>query len=105
MRVKDLNATRDQIRSLREKVAADLGNLSALCASMSDEVSRRYYEELNRSEGKTDGLEEFQAVARLLRRDAQAAAGARAIESDRVKGAEGYDFQEMEEAASEQAVR
>jgi len=102
MRVRDLNATKGEIKKQRDRIAVDLKTLSALCASMRDEVGRRYYEEVNRADGKTDGLEEFQEVQRLLKRDVVAINGAMAIIL-KVQGAEGYDFDEMAEQAEQAA--
>jgi len=97
MRIRDLNATRDEIRKVRDRVAADLKSLAGLCASMEGEIKRRYYEEINRADGKTDGLEEFEAVSRLLKRDLQAVNGALGILTSKVDGASGYDFESMSE--------
>lgn len=97
MRIKELNAARDEIKKVREKAASDLKTLAGLCASMEGEVKRRYYEEINRADGKTDGLEDFVEVSRNLKRDLQAVNAAISIVSSRIHGADGYDFEETEE--------
>lgn len=101
MRVKNLNAAREDIKKLRDKVTADLKALGTLCAAMGDEVNRRYHEEVSRAEGNTDGLEDFLVVARLLKRDQQFVNGALTIVQNKVQGAQGYDFEEMADGAAE----
>jgi hypothetical protein len=101
MRVKNLNKSRDDIVSLRQKISSDLKTLGALCASMGDEIERRYHEEMARSGGDGEGLEDFLTVARILKRDNMAVNGALAIVQGKVQGAAGYDFEEMAEEAAE----
>jgi hypothetical protein len=104
MRVKDLNAARDEIKKLRDKVSADLKSLGVLCATMGDEVNRRYHEEVSQADGSTEGLEDFETVTRILKRDRQAVLGALAIIQNKVQGAQGYNFEEMTEEAAERAA-
>lgn len=97
MRVKNLNSTRDEIKRLRDKITVDLRALVGLCSSMEAEIRRRYYEEINKENGDTDGLESFDEVSRILKKDMQALNGALAIVTSKVNGVLGYDFEEMTE--------
>lgn len=97
MRIRNLNESRDEIARLRDRIAADLKSLGSVCSSMSTEVERRYHEEMARSSGDDEGLEEFQTVARSLKRDRQAVDSALGILMNKVRGASGYDFEETAE--------
>ena len=95
MRVKNLNRIRDDIITLRQKIVNDLKSLGTMCGNMGSEVERRYHEEMARAGGDAEGLEEFQAVARILKKDRVAVNGALAIVQNKVQGATGYDFEEV----------
>ena len=95
MKIKNLNSARDDIKRLRDKVSNDLRSLMGLCMSMQKEIERRYHEEVSLAGGETDGLEEFNTVARGLKMDQRAVSGALAIIRNQVRGASGYDFEEI----------
>lgn len=94
MRIKELNSARDEAKRLRDRISSDLRSLSDICSSMENEVRRRYYEEISRADGNVEGLDEFEEVSRILKRDVQAVNGALAIVSGKIKCADGYNFEE-----------
>lgn len=102
MRVKSLNATKTEIKRLRDRIAGDLTQLGSLCVSLGAELERRYHEEVVRAGGETDGLDEFQNATRSLKRDRQAVDAALAIVSSKVMGASGYEFEEVAEVAAKE---
>jgi len=97
VRVKNLNVARGGIKCLRDRIAKDLRLLGDLCSSLGSEVERRYHEEVSLADGDTEGLDEFQVVARELKRDGKAISGALSILTSQVRGASGYDFEEMDD--------
>jgi len=91
----NLNAKRDEVQSLRDRVAGDLGKIRGLCSEMSAEVNRLFLEEVSRANGDTSGLDDYQSLSRSLKKDAAVVQGALSIVSGRLQGARGYDFEDM----------
>lgn len=67
----DPNKMRDNISALLRKLRRDAGNLSAQYNNLSDEVQKRFRDELREQKGSMDGLEDFYQLSVLVKRNAQ----------------------------------
>jgi len=91
----DINKSIKDISSLKKKVMGDLLTLCSMLSKTSSEVDARFRGEFQRQEGKLAGLEDFNVLNRILKKNAMLAKNAQML-LQKMRSTTGYDVSEDE---------